>query len=149
MVSPMKESFYFSNITPQTPSMNRGRWVKLETLVRAWAKSSSETVIVTGPVLKGNLAQIGPSRVSVPDYHYKAILVSKGTQRQAIAFLMPQHPTFSDLKAYAISVRELELLTGMDFFPHLTRKEQDRIEKDVSWSNWNFQATFAYSACSN
>lgn len=145
----MRESFYFSNITPQTPSMNRGRWVKLETLIRAWAKGASETVIVTGPILKGDLAQIGPSRVSVPDYHFKTILVNRNGKREAIAFLMPQHPKFSDLKSYVISVRELENLTGMDLFPHLTRKEQDRIEKNIAWDFWNFKATFSYSACSS
>lgn len=144
----MKESFYLSNVTPQTPSMNRGRWVKLEALVRAWAKNSSETVIVTGPILSNDLPQIGPSRVSVPEYHFKAIMVTNGSKREAIAFLMPKQPTFSDLKAYAISVRELELLTGLDLFPHLAQREQDRMEKDISWDAWNFKATFAYSACS-
>lgn len=143
----MKESFYMSNITPQTPSMNRGRWVKLETLVRAWAKTANETVIVTGPVLSANMPQIGASRVSVPDYHYKVVMVTNGTKREAIAFLMPQHPTFIDLKAYVISVRELEAMTGINFFPHLAVSEQDRMEKNVSWDAWNFKATFAYSAC--
>lgn len=144
----MKESFYLSNITPQTPAMNRGKWVKLETLVRAWAKSAQETIIVTGPVLKNDLRQIGPSRVSVPEYHYKAVMVTRGNKREAIAFLMPQQPTFSDLKAYSISVRELEELTGFDFFPHLGQREQDRMEKAITWSAWNFEATFAYSSCS-
>ena len=144
----MRESFYLSNITPQTPTMNRGRWVKLETLVRAWAKDSSETVIVTGPVLSNGLPQIGASRVSVPEYHFKAIMVTRGNQREAIAFLMPQNPTQQDLRTYGMPIRQLEQLTGLNFFPHLSSREQKRMEEEVNWSSWNFTATFAYSACS-
>lgn len=144
----MRESFYLSNITPQTPAMNRGRWVKLETLVRAWAKTSQETVIVTGPILKQELRQIGPSRVSVPEYHFKAIMTVKGTTREAIGFLMPQNPKLADLKTYAVSIRALEQLTGLNLFPHLSQREQNRMEQEINWSAWNFEATFAYSACS-
>ena len=33
----MSESFFMSNMSPQTPSFNRGIWKKLENLVRKWA----------------------------------------------------------------------------------------------------------------
>jgi len=144
----MNESFYLSNITPQSPSMNRGRWAKLELLVRAWAKTASETVIATGPVLNNHLVQIGPNGVSVPEYHFKAILVTRGTRREAIAFLMPQNPTNTDLKTYSLSVRELEQLTGLNFFPHLSSREQNRLETEINWTAWNFLETFDYSSCS-
>ena len=47
----MRQSFFTSNITPQSSSMNRGRWSMLETLIRAWALESEQTLIITGPVL--------------------------------------------------------------------------------------------------
>ena len=35
----MRESFLFSNMSPQHPSFNRGIWKKLENNVRRWARS--------------------------------------------------------------------------------------------------------------
>ena len=34
----MKESFYYSNMSPQLPGFNRGVWKRVEELVRNWAK---------------------------------------------------------------------------------------------------------------
>ena len=44
----MKESFYYSNMSPQNPSFNRGIWKKLEELVRTWAVENNNIYIVNG-----------------------------------------------------------------------------------------------------
>lgn len=144
----MRESFFLSNITPQTAAMNRGPWVGLENLVRSWAKKSQETIIVTGPVLTGVTEYIGPSRVAIPHWHFKVLLVSTPQGRKAIGFLMGQMPAHRDLSLYAVSVREIESITGMDFFAHLSRAEQDNLETKFNVADWDFKATFAYSSCS-
>lgn len=144
----MEESFYMSNITPQSPGMNRGRWASLELLVRAWAKEGEETIIVSGPVLAENLPQIGSTGVSIPAEHFKVLLRSKGQQLDAIAFIMSQNPQATGLQAYALPVRTVEELTGLNFFPHLSRAQQDRIERSISWENWDFKAKFSYGPCS-
>jgi endonuclease G len=69
----MKESFYYSNMSPQVPAFNRGVWKRLEELVRYWSTVYDSIYIVTGPVLTNNLPTIGPDKVSVPEYYYKAI----------------------------------------------------------------------------
>lgn len=144
----MEESFFMSNITPQSPGMNRGRWASLETLTRAWAKEGEETIIVSGPVLRDNLSRIGRTGVSVPDEHFKVLLRSKGNQRHAIAFLMTQNPTASGLETYVVPVRTVEQLTGLNFFPHLKKEEQDRVETKIAWDQWDFKAKFSYFPCS-
>ena len=144
----MEESFYMSNITPQSPGMNRGRWANLEMLARAWAKEGEETIIVSGPVLQANLPRIGGTGISIPNDHFKVLLRSKGQQLNAIAFLMTQNPTASGLESYALPVRTIEELTGLNFFPHLSKNEQDRIEKKIAWDQWDFKAKFSYYACS-
>lgn len=144
----MQESFYMSNISPQTPLMNRGRWAQLENLVRAWAKNAQETLIVTGPVLEGSLPQMGPAQVSVPSYHFKALFLTRQGQRQGIAFLMPQAPQNKDLRTYVVTIRKLEEMTGLNFYSHLSQDEQDRVEKDVKWQLWDFAANFTYDSCS-
>ena len=70
----MAESFYYSNMSPQTPSFNRGIWKKLEELVRTCAIENNTIYVVTGPVLTNGLQTIGPNKVSVPNYYYKVVL---------------------------------------------------------------------------
>jgi endonuclease G len=144
----MEESFYMSNITPQSPGMNRGRWASLELLVRAWAKEGDETIIVSGPVLQANLPQIGSTGVSIPAEHFKVLLRSRGGHLAAIAFVMSQNPTATGLQAYALPVRTVEELTGLNFFPHLSVTEQDRVEQRIAWEQWDFKAKFSYDSCS-
>lgn len=144
----MRESFYMSNVTPQSSAMNRGRWTQLETLVRAWAKEAEETIIFSGPILKEGLPRIGRTGVSVPEEHFKVILSSRKGQRKAIAFLMNKTPSMQGLESYALPVREIERLTGLDFFPHLSHEEQNEIETEIDWDAWNFKSKFDYYPCS-
>jgi endonuclease G len=44
----MRESFYFSNMSPQLPAFNRGIWKKMEEKVRDWALTYDTIFIVTG-----------------------------------------------------------------------------------------------------
>jgi endonuclease G len=87
--SSMSESFYYSNISPQTSGFNRGIWKKLEGQVRTWAIENEAVYVVTGPILSPDLTKIGPNQVSVPKYFYKAILDYRGPDIKAIAFIMP------------------------------------------------------------
>ena len=45
----MSESFYMSNMSPQTPQFNRGIWSKLEKQVRHFATREKRIVVMTGP----------------------------------------------------------------------------------------------------
>jgi endonuclease G, mitochondrial len=143
----MRETFYLSNVTPQSPAFNRGRWAQLELLVRAWAKSYGKLWIVTGPVLREKLPSIGINQVSVPHYHYKVLLRKDGKSFKGIGFLMAQTVPYRELQAYALSIRSIEAMTNIDFFHFLHPAEADRVEKDLDLEQWDFQAAFSYLPC--
>ncbi len=74
----MTDSFFMSNMSPQTPAFNRGGWAKLEAFVRTLAAKAETLYIVTGPVLEKNAGEygsIGENCVSVPEFFYKALLL--------------------------------------------------------------------------
>ena len=74
----MTDSFFMSNMSPQTPAFNRGGWAKLEAFVRTLAAKAETLYIVTGPVLEkkaGEYGSIGENCVSVPEFYYKALLL--------------------------------------------------------------------------
>ena len=50
----MSETFYMTNMSPQTGSFNRGIWKDLESTVRTWAKKFGRVYVVSGPILEKN-----------------------------------------------------------------------------------------------
>lgn len=133
----MLESFLFSNMSPQRPAFNRGIWASLEAIVRGWADRYGEIFVVTGPVLdRADFERIGPNRVSVPHYYYKAILYWNGDDARCIAFILPNQREESPLASYACTIDDLEERTGLDFFPSLPDELEVRIEAEFDLSWW-------------
>ncbi len=128
----MRESFYMSNMSPQAPSLNRGRWKSLEELVREWCKDKGELHITVGAVLKSGLPQIGTNGVSVPESYYKVIYsVSDG---EMIGFIMENKKLDGDVKSYATTIDNIEDIIGIDLFPQLDQTK----ESSIDLSKWQF-----------
>lgn len=134
----MQESFYYSNMSPQVPSFNRGIWKKLEEQVRDWVVQFDEIYVATGPVLTAGLPYIGANKVSVPSLYYKALLVYGNKGKQAIAFVLPNEASQQPLNNYIITIDSLEKLTGIDFFVGLPDDEETLLESVVHTDNWGF-----------
>lgn len=131
----MRESFYYSNMSPQAPSFNRGVWKRLEEFVREKAIAHQSLYIVTGPVLKTGLPSIGPHHVAVPAFFYKVLLDYTHCPAIGIGFIVPNKGSNLPLQEYAVSIDEVELLTGIDFFSSLP----DTIEVEVEGHFDQFQ----------
>ena len=133
----LDESFYFSNISPQLPSFNRGIWKKLEDQVRKWARKYDELYIVTGPVCSNRDHTIGENKVVVPTYFFKVILVYNDSVKQGIGFIFPHEKCTNDLFDYAMPIDEVERFTGFDFYYRLPNPQEKKIEKTIDRSYWN------------
>jgi endonuclease G len=145
----MRDTFYLSNMTPQSANFNRGRWKTMENLVRAWALKYNNLLVVTGPILENNLPTIGnQNRVSVPIEYYKVIVVKKGNSYEGIGFLLNVNVPYNDLSLYALSINQIEERSGIDFFSFLKDSEEEQIENRLNVSAWDFKAKFEYLPCS-
>jgi endonuclease G len=135
----MQESFYYSNMSPQVPSFNRGIWKKLEEQVRYWAMQFDEVYVTTGPVLTSGLPYIGGNKVTVPDFYYKALLVYGNKGKQAIGFILPNQATQEPISSFVVTIDSLENLTGINFFTALQDEDEALIEANVHLLFWGFQ----------
>jgi endonuclease G len=132
----MRESFYFTNICPQNGSLNSGLWSRVESKCREWAIEHGAVLIATGPVIiDGQYGHIGASRVTVPDYFYKAIcIVSNDKQPLSIGFVFENtKPTAGNFMEKTVSVDSLERLTGIDFFTTFPKSVQEEMEVSTVW----------------
>ena len=132
----MSESFFMSNMSPQKPGFNRGIWKKLETLVRKWAVDNGSIYIATGGVLKGKLQTIGTNQVSIPEYYYKVILDYQEPSIKGIGFILKNQKSSDPLSKFAVSIDEVEKMTGIDFFHSLPDAIENEIELKYDMEIW-------------
>lgn len=136
----MQETFLMSNISPQAKNFNKGIWRELEELTRDWAKKNERLYVVTGPVLTQPVKnQIGENEVSVPAAYFKVLLDLTEPAKKGIGFVIPNEVSFEPLYKYAMSIDEVEALTGINFFPELMPENlENELESAYNLDLWEF-----------
>lgn len=137
-----EQTFYFTNMTPQIgQKMNQSIWEDLETAVRGWSSGIDTLYVVTGAMpttatdKQIQYAQDSNGKnIAIPKYYFKALARKVGGNYQTIAFKL-DHKAYGDTQymKYAISVSELENMTGFTFFPSLPSE----VKKTLNTSQWN------------
>ena len=109
----MNECFYYSNMCPQTPRLNRGIWKRLETETRELARQNDSILVWCGSVIKHG-RKIGPDDVAVPDYCWKILFIKH--ERDTLAYVFPNTSTVSGtLPQFRVSIDSVEHLSGLKF----------------------------------
>lgn len=134
-----EQSFLMSNVCPQIGvNFNRtgGDWYNLEELEMKITENLGSIYCVSGPIFKDNIDVIGDTTaVTVPGYFFKTFLNTD--QSQAIAFVL-KHDNIDDESLWlaAVSVDQLEGMTGFNFWAFLDNKVESKIEKEVDLEYW-------------
>ena len=135
-------TFYATNMTPQIGrKLNQSIWAELENKVRGWSSGTDTLFIVTGAsattLTDTNVNYVthpkSGTKVAVPKYYYKALARKVEGQFRTIAFKLDQKE-YSDKNymKYAISVAELEEITGFTFFPTIDVE----VKKNLNTNYW-------------
>ena len=135
----MSASFFMSNMSPQISNFNGGIWRELEENVRDWAYRFGKVYVATGPVLTQGIREtIGSNEVSVPDLYYKVVLDPSRENHKAIAFIIPNEVSEKPIMDFAVSIDQVEALTGIDFFPEMIKTEdlEEKLESRFNKSLW-------------
>lgn len=135
------QTFYYTNMTPQLQNgLNGDIWEDLETAVRGWSSGDTLYVVTGAMPTTATDKQIqyaqdsNGKNIAIPKYYFKALARKVGGNYQTIAFKL-DHKAYSDTQymKYAISVSELENMTGFTFFPSLPSE----VKKTLNTSQWN------------
>ncbi|MBP3290665.1 MAG: DNA/RNA non-specific endonuclease [Alistipes sp.] len=153
-----QQTFYYTNMTPQASSLNQSMWNNLETKVRN--EICSDTLyVVTGAHFGGTRhSSIAASTTDnngqecpTPTHYYKALLrtvsgntgkmiseIKDASQIQAIGiYVQHQDTTDSTIKnEHYISIKELESITGFNFFAMLDDSIESAVKAQCNPSAW-------------
>jgi endonuclease G len=139
------DSFLMTNISPQTPKLNRQFWQRLEEAeVKYFTKLADKVWVITGPVFTGSTERLSSSwRVEIPDAFYK-IYITQAKPNQAfkaLAFLVPQTVKGNEpLAQFVTNIDNIEAQTGLDFFSDLEDVTENELEATIEPQAWDLQA---------
>ena len=142
----LSESYFYSNMSPQVPELNRERWAELEGVLRGYvARTHHPLYVVAGPILHDSLSKIPRSvnKVSVPESFFK--IAYDPMTNNGIGFIMPNDFCKEYVEQYAVSIDSVEKLVGFKFF--LSQNDVNKIDLDIiTWlpkSNQNDTKPFS------
>lgn len=123
------QTFYYSNMTPQNSSLNRGQWSSLEAKVRAQVCSDT-LYVVTGAdyiTTMGVTTDSSMNECPIPGAYYKVLLRTRSgdsgkavsecsaDELQSIGYWVEN--IYTGTLPDPVSVSEIEAKTGFTFFP--------------------------------
>ena len=144
------QTFYLTNMQPQYKAFNgslsskeqnnRSPWFRLEEQVRTWATAAAteNLYVVKGGTIEDNqiLTKDGSpwllkGEMRIPKYFFVALLLKNVQGYKAIGFWMEhldKYASAEPLGNYAVNIRKLEQLTGIDFFCNLPDETEEHVE---------------------
>lgn len=159
------QTFYMSNMSPQIGNFNRGSWGSLEGMVQTLGRDAAfaDTLYVVkgGTLYDGNTYGTITREnglMTVPKFYFMALLQCKKNQEgdngyKAVGLVADQMLQQVDwsltdgeigTEAHLVSIRQLEQLTGIDFFHNLDDNIEPYVEDfdaDAAVADWWFSHT--------
>ena len=137
-----RQTFFLTNMQPQRNVFNAGVWATMEQQVRNWNRGSfRDTLYVCkGGTIDRNdqISRTLSNGLIVPKYFFMAVLCKNNNGYKAMAFWIEHKNKDTDfpkdsqgnymLSPYVTNVRELETLTGIDFFCNLDDETENHVE---------------------
>lgn len=129
------QSYLLTNMCVQARYLNSGSWNKLEMKCRDLAQKYGRIFIVAGPVFYDGKVTSRMGNIAIPDAFFKVLLCMERTPK-AIGFVYANNNDPHNMEESACSVKEVEQLTGFDFFPQLPDSIENEIESKVKLNEW-------------
>ncbi len=130
-----REAFYYSAVVPQAKETNRGVWAELEKFSRELANHVGPIHVICGPIYERNrILVMGPGETLVPIAFYRVLLrQTTGGQWRAVAFIVDNDGSVArfDPNLYIVSVNEIEVRSGLKFFPDSQPDQALRLKSNI------------------
>lgn len=137
------KTFLMTNISPQTPNLNRRVWQRIEqAAMDHFAPLKNEIWVITGPVFDEDIQRLPGTWIEIPDAFYKIFIAPPEGDRpiEVLSFLVPQNVKGHEpLAKFLTSVREIENATGLDFMHRLPQPLQDELETTLNPQAWQLE----------
>lgn len=130
------QTFFMTNMMPQTHALNAGMWSRMETQVKNWGAQFDTLYVCKGGTINNDaniLSYIGngENETPIPRYFFMAVLGKSLSGYTAIGLWVDhtaEYTTKDPIGNFAMNIRALEQLTGIDFFHNLPDDIEESVE---------------------
>lgn len=134
----MYDTFLLTNCCPQDGNLNSGDWNQIEMACRRWAEKWGDIYIVCGPIFFHQEHEtIGPNKIVVPEAFFKVVLCLNGKPK-GIGFIRRNTDSSRRNDLYVNSIRDVERITGMTFFPTLSKEIAEDVKSQANLKEWDY-----------
>lgn len=132
-----KKTFYMTNVSPQSPSLNRGPWRFLERAAAdLWTRAYGEIWVMVG-TLPGAGLRLADGAVDVPSAFWQIIAAQTEEGLRILCFRIPQKIPYGAFPVHNIvTLAELEKETGLEFFPDMPEFLKRPVSTDLPTRLW-------------
>jgi endonuclease G len=137
-----EQSFFLTNVSPQSPELNRGIWEELEKIeANDYARRYNGVATCDGPIFtEADTKGIGlNNRIRVPSSFFKIIVRRYNGNADVLAFIFPQYGNGkgrAEMERHLTTVQEIEKETGVHFLTNFTREERLRVDVSPARRMW-------------
>jgi len=126
-----RNTFLMSNITPQTKSLNQGVWRNLEAFYESKSREKS-IYVIAGTISRTDRRIKG--KIWIPDSCYKIVIVFQNEVDSSSEVYSAKMPNIDGIRndkwqKYKVTIRELEISTGLNFLSAMGEELQEYLEK--------------------
>jgi endonuclease G len=142
------ETFLLSNMSPQTPTLNRQKWRILEELIREYDQRTDifETLVICGPIFyfDQEVKVIGTNdsndvTIPIPHAFFKSILSEDNKGKLRIwSFILPnqEEKITASLKDFLVTTAVVEKYSGLFLWDDLKGTKMDKEKSKVKKASW-------------
>jgi endonuclease G len=132
------QTFFITNMMPQTHSLNAGMWSRMESQVKSWGGLFDTLYVCKGGTIDNEnyiIDYIGSEEncIPIPRYFFMALLGKSASGYSAIGLWVDhngQYTTKDPIGNLAVNIRTLEELTGINFFHNLPDDVEKAVEEE-------------------
>lgn len=132
-------TFVMSNMVPQTPSLNRDSWKRLEDKVRKWGCGEGNVTVITGPILKDGLSKL-KGGLNIPQEFFK-IIIDETPPKKVISFIYHQDDGGDLLEKRIVPYQTIEN-HGVAFLEHFPELKKTRMRMPAKLNEWKEKDCF-------
>lgn len=132
------QTFLLSNVTPQSPALNRGVWRDFEhRIAELWTERWGEIWVIVGCISERSGETLSGTNVDVPRKFYQIAIAQQGDEVRTLAVMFEQEVPW---RAYAarhlVSIAEIERQAGLVFLPSLPDHVAQALKNSVATRLW-------------
>lgn len=133
-----RNTFFMTNIAPQSPALNRGVWREVEhRIADLWTARWGEIWVIVGAIPSDSGQTLSNSGIDVPEKFYQVIVAQEGMDVRAQAVVYDQSVGWRAWPTRGlVTIDELEQMTGLDFLPELPDFIQSPLEAELPSRLW-------------